>query len=221
MKKFTIALIIATSISLIGCTQGTTSKTATAVKAIPLQAQTIKKNSSDTKQKNTKVAQDTQKVQLTALNNNNIEYLFSKDKQHPDQKLIKIINSSKSKLDIAIYNLSNKGIVHAILQAKKRGVKVRIITDKQEAYGNLENIELRLIKKAGIPIKVNTYKGVMHLKITIADKNVVTTGSYDYTQAATTENDEILVVINDKNAAKIFEAQFERMWKDTVSFRTF
>jgi phosphatidylserine/phosphatidylglycerophosphate/cardiolipin synthase-like enzyme len=58
------------------------------------------------------------------------------------------------------------------------------------------------------------------LKVTIADKIVVTTGSYNYSQAASTSNDEVLVVIHDEAAAKTFSDHFERMWNDTKGFET-
>jgi phosphatidylserine/phosphatidylglycerophosphate/cardiolipin synthase-like enzyme len=69
-------------------------------------------------------------------------------------------------------------------------------------------------------MKINKHNGLMHLKVTIADKKVVTTGSHNYSQAASTSNDEVLVVIHDEVSAKTFTEQFERMWNDTKGFET-
>lgn len=58
----------------------------------------------------------------------------------------------------------------------------------------------------------------MHLKVTIADKVVVTTGSFNYSAAASTTNDEVLVVITDAAMAQTWSKQFQRMWDDTAKF---
>ncbi|MDI3329081.1 MAG: phospholipase D family protein, partial [Alicyclobacillaceae bacterium] len=144
-----------------------------------------------------------------------IDWAFTRAGQHPEKKLEDVIGSAKQSLDIAIYSLTKPDIVKAIEQAKKRGVAVRIITDQQEAQNRTQQEALKILKNAGIPIKVNTHKGLMHLKVTIADKAVVTTGSFNYTTAASTDNDEVLVVIRDPAMAQAWDGEFERMWNDS------
>jgi phosphatidylserine/phosphatidylglycerophosphate/cardiolipin synthase-like enzyme len=148
------------------------------------------------------------------------EYYFSQASQHPEKALIDVINSTKQTLDIAIYSLTHPDIVSAIKEAQKRGVAVRIISDKTQSAGKTQDEALKLLGSAGIPMKVNKHNGLMHLKVTIADKKVVTTGSYNYSQAASTSNDEVLMVMHDEAAAKAFTDQFERMWNDTKGFET-
>jgi phosphatidylserine/phosphatidylglycerophosphate/cardiolipin synthase-like enzyme len=60
----------------------------------------------------------------------------------------------------------------------------------------------------------------MHIKMTIADKKVGTTGSFNYSKAASEQNDEILVVIRNAEVAKNFSAQFDKMWADTKRFKS-
>ena len=60
----------------------------------------------------------------------------------------------------------------------------------------------------------------MHLKMTVTE-NTVTTGSYNYTQAATNENDEVLVIINDKTIAKEWKQEFETMWNDNNNYKNY
>jgi phosphatidylserine/phosphatidylglycerophosphate/cardiolipin synthase-like enzyme len=150
----------------------------------------------------------------------NIEYAFSQAHQHPEKMLIDVINSAKESLDIAIYSLTHPDIVKAIKDAKKRGVAVRIISDKIQSTGKTQDEALKLLGSAGIPMKINKHNGLMHLKVTIADKKVVTTGSYNYSQAASISNDDVLIVINDEAAAKSFSDQFDRMWNDIKDFET-
>lgn len=147
-----------------------------------------------------------------------VEYYFTRAHQHPEQALESQIGSAKSTLDIAIYSLTKKDIVEAIIAAKKRGVNVQVITDKIEAKSKAEAAQLKRLEGAGITIKENTHSGLMHMKVSIIDKSVVTTGSYNYTQSASTINDEVLIVIHDPNIAAKWDDEFQQMWDDTKNY---
>jgi len=149
---------------------------------------------------------------------NNVNYYFARQTPNVDQQLIKVIDASKSSLDIAIYSLTKKTIVDSIIRAKDRGINVKIITDKIESKGKTEKADLKLLEADKIPIKINSHSGLMHLKMTVTD-DVVTTGSYNYSAAATTENDEVLIIINDNNMAKAWKSEFELMWNDTSNYK--
>lgn len=147
-----------------------------------------------------------------------IEYAFTQEKQHPEKLLNGVIDEAKRTLDISIYSLTERTIVSAILNAKKRGVAVRIITDNQQSIGKAQVDALKKITAAGIVVKKNSHSGLMHEKVTISDEHVVTTGSFNYSAAASTKNDEVLVIIRDEKIAKDWTAEFEKMWKDTKRF---
>lgn len=150
-----------------------------------------------------------------------ISYYFSQPDHQTDVQLIKVIDSAKKTLDIAIYSITKPSIVNAITNAVKRGVNVRIITDKIQAKGKAQVVALGLLKKSKIPIMVNTHSGLMHLKVTIADNSIVTTGSYNYSKGATEQNDEVLVIINDSKIAQDFTDKFNFMWNDSKKFKNF
>lgn len=157
----------------------------------------------------------------TEIKNSIIKYYFTKTTQKPDQKLIEVIDNSKSKLDIAIYTLTEKEIVKRIIYASKRGVKVRIISDNKQSQKEWQRRVLADIIETDIPVKVNTHDGYMHLKITIADETTVTTGSFNFTKAAKTRHDEVLVVIDDEKLAKEWSTHFDTMWNDTNNYRVY
>lgn len=141
-----------------------------------------------------------------------LEWSFEGKKQA--ELLIEVIRSAESTLDIAIYSLTNPDIVGAIRDAAKRGVAVRIITDRQQAGGKAQTEALKLLGSAGIPIKINSHSGLMHLKMTVADGKICTTGSFNYSKSAVNENDEMLMVVRNVDAARSFSEQFESMWRD-------
>ena len=45
-------------------------------------------------------------------------------------KLIELINSTTYKIQAAVYIITDKSIVQALIDAKKRGVKIELVTDK-------------------------------------------------------------------------------------------
>lgn len=147
------------------------------------------------------------------------EYYFTQQSHDLDKQLIKVINSSKKYLDVAIYTITKQNIADAIISAKKRGVIVEVITDKDQATNEYQAKILKQFKSAGIPIKVNTHDGIMHLKVTIVDNSIVTSGSYNYSETATTLSDEVLIVINNPSVAKTFYSEFSKMWKDTNNYK--
>lgn len=151
----------------------------------------------------------------------NVNCYFPREGQKPQPALIKVISSSEKTLDMAIYSFTDTKIADALAAAEERGVTVRVITDGQESKSKYQKKVLDKLKKAGIPIKVDTHSGLMHLKITIADKKTATTGSFNYTKSAEEKNDEVFVVIKNSDVAKSFSEEFENMWGDSGNFENY
>lgn len=157
-------------------------------------------------------------AEMSEQSQKQIRWAFTQAEQHPEKLLIEVIQSAKQTLDIAIYSLTHPDVVAAIKEAKKRGVDVRVITDKIQSGGKSQKEALKILGSAGIPIKINTHSGLMHLKVTIADGKVATTGSFNYSKSASTTNDEVIMVLPNEDIAKAFSAEFEAMWNDTKGF---
>jgi len=150
-----------------------------------------------------------------------VQYYFPRAGQAPEPVLVSIISSAKKTLDIAIYSITDQAIGNAIIADKKRGVVVRIISDKTESGNKYQKALLTTLKNAKIPIKINSHSGLMHMKVTIVDNSVVTTGSFNYSNAAETTNDEVFVVLNNSTEAKDFDNEFVSMWNNTSKFKNF
>lgn len=127
-----------------------------------------------------------------------------------DEVVIEYLKQAKDTVDIAIFSLTRDEIAEAIIETHKRGVKVRVIIDKQQA--GLKNADDEKLEDAGIPLIRDTHSGFMHNKFAVIDKKIVLTGSYNWTDNATFRNDENLVVLDD--VGKIFSDKFEQLWTD-------
>lgn len=139
-----------------------------------------------------------------------IETCFS-PKEACDRKIIAFIDSAQQTLDIAIYAITHPGIADAIQRAHTRGLRVRMVVDRVQAFGNSSLVDE--LSSSGIPLKIgNTGRAIMHNKFTIVDGRALETGSYNYTRNATSENSENQMYIFESTVLERFQADFENLW---------
>ncbi len=127
------------------------------------------------------------------------------------RKLIEKIRGANSRIDIAIYSLTLDSISEAIVEAKKRGVEVRIIFDYDQSHNDASDDEL--LSRVGVDVRMRNGSGYMHNKYAVIDSNFVATGSFNYSNNADTRNEENLVFIQSEAVAKAFEADFNFIWE--------
>ncbi|RDV84530.1 phospholipase D family protein [Ammonifex thiophilus] len=143
---------------------------------------------------------------------------FPRSGQDPAPALCSLIGQARSSCDVAIYSLTHPDIVKALVQAHKRGVKVRVITDKEWQRNDSQRHAVNVLLLAGIPVKENRHAGLMHLKMVVIDGEIVTTGSYNFTRSASEKNDEMFLVVKSAELSRACSREFERMWNDQVNF---
>lgn len=124
-----------------------------------------------------------------------------------ENNIIAEINHAK-KIDIAVYSITNQNIVDAIVDAKARGAKIRVITDRLQSKGKYSLADE--LQDAGIPVITNTGHKIMHNKFAIFDGKRVESGSYNWTESASKSNAENCTFFEQEN--KTFSKQFEYLW---------
>ncbi len=127
----------------------------------------------------------------------------------PEMILIKIINRCQKSFYGAFYEISSKKIIHALINAKKRGVKVALVTD--DKY--LNNLKIGKLIKAGIIIVSDDRKALMHNKFAIIDDQYVWTGSYNLTKNGAYKNNNNAILIRSKKLAQFYLAEFKEMYQ--------
>src|SRR3989338_1954003 len=131
-------------------------------------------------------------------------------------EIIRRINLSRKSIDIAIYVFTAGPIAHALLDAKNRGGRIRIILDETQIkmddkgrskYGFLVDNGFNLKVRSGIK-----GFGIMHNKLAIYDGRVVQTGSYNWSDNAEYISWENAVFIDDVSVVQKFQDYFQKMW---------
>ena len=121
-----------------------------------------------------------------------IDVLFSPD-GGCENRIIEEIDGAKKTIRVQMYFFTSKPIADALIEAHKRGVKVKVILDKSQqkmTYGRF-----RVLRRAGISVYFDGEHATANNKIILIDRRTVITGSYNFTKAAEEKNAENVLII--------------------------
>ncbi|MBI3269678.1 MAG: phospholipase D family protein [Planctomycetes bacterium] len=127
-------------------------------------------------------------------------------------RLLKEFNLCKESVEICVFDISSGPLGQAIIEARKRGRAIRVITDAREAKGKQSEVDA--LKKAGILVTtVGGWGSLMHNKFALFDHALVVTGSYNWSNGAEERNRENALFIKDSEVAGKYREEFERLWE--------
>lgn len=144
---------------------------------------------------------------VTAPPAGSIRVIYSLDAKQNDKELIALITAAQSHIYFAIYEFTLKDVADALVAAKKRGVDVRGLVDSGEAAKSYDRPIIKELMDAGIQIETEKHPsgtGIMHIKALVTD-SAYAIGSYNWTNSATTVNDEILEIGTDPTLRQTYE----------------
>ena len=144
---------------------------------------------------------------VTAPPVGSVRVIYSLDQKQNDKELIALIDGAKTKIYFAIYTFTLPSIADALVAAKKRGVDVRGIIDSEQSRNSYGAPITKKLLGAGIPVVVekhSTGNGIMHIKALVTD-SAYAIGSYNWTNSATTINDEIIEIGTDPALRQAYE----------------
>jgi phosphatidylserine/phosphatidylglycerophosphate/cardiolipin synthase-like enzyme len=151
-------------------------------------------------------------ISLSTLAKTEVYFSLS---DNPQKAIIKNINQAQASINIAMYILTDKEIALPLINAQKRGVKIRVYLDKEQV--DYKYSQSRFLVQKGIKVRISTNNYIMHHKFAIIDNRLLLTGSYNWTFSANNRNDENLMVIDDPEIIEIFQNQFVNLWTNKYS----
>ena len=132
-----------------------------------------------------------------------------------EAKVVNYLNSATTTLDICVFSISYNLLGDAILAAHTRGVKVRVISDDEQAKNPGADIER--LHQGGVPLKIDLDpKAHMHNKFVLADGQLLLTGSFNWTKQAALKNNENFMATNDEDLIRQYQEEFERLWEKFI-----
>lgn len=96
-------------------------------------------------------------------------FLLPQESKQAEQKIEELIKSSQHSIEVAMYNFSLKSLAQELIQAKKRGLEVKVFLDKEKSKD--KSSEYKLLKKNGVDVILIGYTK-LHTKLAIFDKKV-------------------------------------------------
>jgi phosphatidylserine/phosphatidylglycerophosphate/cardiolipin synthase-like enzyme len=142
------------------------------------------------------------------------EVAFSPSKQSEDV-ILRFITEAKRSVHVAAYSFTSKEIAQALLDAKARGVDVRVVVDRSQETGKYS--AATFLANHAVSVRVDGEYQLQHQKIMVVDSASVETGSYNFTASARDRNSENVIIIrNAPELAGLYEVNWEKMWKESV-----
>ncbi len=126
------------------------------------------------------------------------------------RKLRELCGNARQRIDICVYTISDDRLRDAILEAHRRGVQVRVISDNDKFHdtGN----DVGWLREQGVPVRLDDTAHHMHHKFAMFDGRVLANGSFNWTRSASAYNQENLTVTDDAHLVRCFSGQFEALW---------
>ena len=144
------------------------------------------------------------------INDTKISIYFSPQDKILTTKIIPLINKAKNKIYISTFFITNHQLKTALIEAKNRGVDLKIINDATNA-SNKYNINKEL-RENKIKVKTENYAGKNHSKNIIIDEDISIIGSMNFTNSGDRRNDENVIIIHDKDINKYLNDIFKYLW---------
>lgn len=134
-------------------------------------------------------------------------------KRNALEVVMSLIMEAKNELLVAAYSFTSKEIAHALVEAHKKGVDVRVVVDHEQnntEQGGYKAIDF--LHSQGIPIFRSENYAAMHHKFMVADGLHLQLGSFNYTSSANVRNAETaLVMRNAPLIAEIYRTEWLRL----------
>ncbi len=142
-----------------------------------------------------------------------IEMWTFPDNPRGEKRIKKLIQGAKKSVRVAMFTWTRFDLADAIIAARKRGLNVEVVLDRNSSTNVSKKIAQRLLN-AGINVRVNQGQELLHHKCLIIDDKTLLNGSANWTKAAFTNNDDCFLIISPLNSDQ--QLTLRKMWKEML-----
>lgn len=123
-------------------------------------------------------------------------------------ELVRCLDAAHREVRVLAYSFTSAPIAAALVRAHARGVDVQVIADdgQRTATGN----RLGVLVAGGVPVSLDGAHAIAHNKVVVIDRELVVTGSFNYSAAAERSNAENLVTLHDRPLAARYLADWSK-----------
>lgn len=143
------------------------------------------------------IRSDSKETPSSSIKESNVSYLFG------------VISTAKKSIDAAVFAITAKDFSDILINAHRRGVVVRLLTDNEQQ--GLTGSQVQQLRRAGIQVRHNS-SFYMHHKFVVIDCKCLVTGSLNWTNQALHGNNENVIVTTSEDLVQPFDREFEYLW---------
>lgn len=124
--------------------------------------------------------------------------------------IVPLINKAQKYIYIPAFLITHNELSNALINAKNRGVDVKIIIDANST--STRNTKHAILRQNNVPLKTENYAGRMHSKSIIIDDKYLITGSMNFSNSGENKNDENCLIIESPEIARFYRNYFIYLW---------
>jgi mitochondrial cardiolipin hydrolase len=124
--------------------------------------------------------------------------------------IISKLRQAEKEVKVCVFTISDNKISTVLRELHEKGIDVKIISDNDKQYDRGSDIEY--LHGKGLNIRIDTTKAHMHHKFALIDREILIKGSYNWTVSAAEKNQENIIVTDQRDFAKSFYKEFEKLW---------
>jgi phosphatidylserine/phosphatidylglycerophosphate/cardiolipin synthase-like enzyme len=140
-----------------------------------------------------------------------VEVYFSPD-DGVAKRMIELVNGAQESIYFLAYSFTSNEIGDAMVERAQAGITVAGVMDDGLIASN-EGTEYDSLLQDGLDVRQDgNTNGRMHHKVIIIDRQIVITGSYNFTANAEESNDENVVIIFSPDVTAKYLEEFQRVY---------
>ena len=124
--------------------------------------------------------------------------------------ILELLKRANREILVAAYVLTDPRIIEALIQARGRGIKVRLVLDARQ----IEDFRDQTLNRLGADVRKDSNPYTMHQKVMVIDRQSVVTGSYNFSRSGFGRNNENLLILQDPALAERYALEVERIWRE-------
>lgn len=139
-----------------------------------------------------------------------IETYFSPD-DGVASHILELLQNARKSIYFLAYSFTSDDLAQVLRDQHSAGLTVQGVMDSDQVTSN-KGTEFDPFNQAGIKVRRDGNKGLMHHKVFIIDRSIVVTGSYNFTASAEDRNDENVIIFHSPDIAGWFLEEFKRVF---------
>ncbi|MBK4733084.1 phospholipase D-like domain-containing protein [Noviherbaspirillum pedocola] len=133
---------------------------------------------------------------------------------------LKVIHAARERIDIAAAGLASPALAKALLEAKKRGIEVRVVLQERGSRSKSALMALNQLASAGMAMRTVTRDGARQDSYLIVDRRTVQTGSLDYAVApGRSDSENVIVIWNNPDLAAAYSRHWQKNFEEGKPYR--